>query len=151
MSAGSVEVKGLREIERKLLSMERKVARKVVRRGLRKGAKVVLTAVKRNVPVRSGRLKRSLKVRSMKRQRKGSHAIGVGAAGGDGFYGAFVALGHKIGKRRGGRKTRGQGGRRGKVRARPFLRLSVLQVGDAAKRTAIEEIRSGIEAEARKP
>lgn len=105
MSIAAITVKGGRELERKLIGLERKAARKVVRQALRVGAKIVHAAAKQEVPVRTGRLRKSLKVRRAKKNRRGSYAITVttGQAEsmftGEAYYGAFVHFGHRKGKR----------------------------------------------------
>lgn len=109
-----VQVQGDKQLLRKLERLGRTEANKIIRQGLRAGAKTLQAETKRLAPVgvdkkghKKGTLKRSIKVRALKRKRG---RIGVGVTIGEGFfqgeafYGAFVALGHKLGKRSRGLK-----------------------------------------------
>jgi HK97 gp10 family phage protein len=126
----SIAIKGAKELERKLLSFEPKLAKKIVRTALRDGAKLILEAAKANVPVATGALRDSLKVRAM-RKRRFTYGIMVATAAGwfkgEQFYGAFVEFGTS------------------RLAARPFVRPAFDSEKDAAEKTIVDGIRQGIE------
>jgi HK97 gp10 family phage protein len=86
-----------------LKDLETKVAKKYVRKALRAAAKPTLAAAKATAPVgESGELQRAVKLKSGG-IKKGIIRIIVGVGKkwftGPTFYAAFVAMGHKVGKR----------------------------------------------------
>jgi HK97 gp10 family phage protein len=82
--------------------LDKKVAKKYVKKGLREACKVTLKRARATAPVASGLVKRSIKVRSAKSNKYFINMV-VGVAkkwfSGPTFYTAFVAFGHRIGKR----------------------------------------------------
>ena len=95
-------ITGDKELNAALKALGSKLALKLERKALRQVAKPVLADAKANCPVDSGDLKRSLKLRSMRRSRVRiglQVATSKGWFKGDTYYGGFVFLGHKTGKR----------------------------------------------------
>jgi HK97 gp10 family phage protein len=85
-----------------LETLDKKMGKKYVRKALRSACKVTLSAAKSTAPVASGLLKRNIKIRSAKsNSRFINMVVGVGDKWftGTTFYAAFVAFGHKMGKR----------------------------------------------------
>ena len=85
---GAIRLEGAAELEKKLRSLDAKVANKISKKAVRAGAKVVLTKAKQLVPKKSKLLSKSLKVRAGKR-RKGTIRVSVQTK--DGFFYAGVA------------------------------------------------------------
>jgi HK97 gp10 family phage protein len=95
----SSAVKGIEDLEQK-------VQGQIVRQSTRAGAKVTLKPARANAPVKTGLVKRSVKISTGKR-RKGTYTLNVGIPkGSEGWYGALVERGHKIGKRELGDKRK---------------------------------------------
>jgi HK97 gp10 family phage protein len=92
----TVVLTGVKEIDRALRQLERKMAAKVVRQAINKALKPIEARVKELAPVESGQLRDSLKVRAMP-YKKGRIAFEVRTAKGDfkgdQFYGAFQEYG----------------------------------------------------------
>lgn len=130
-----MKLEGGREIHFRLLQIERKAAGAATRKALRAGAKIIQSEAKARAPVEVGRTRKAIRVRAGK-SRKGviSVMVAIGAKwfGGPTFYAAFVALGHKLGKR----LRRGGTGNRKEVPANPYLQ----EAFDAAKPRAIAKI-----------
>lgn len=76
MPVPAVDIRGAKELERKLLSLERKSARKVLTSAVRGASAEPRKDVRRNVPVESGALKKSI-VNKVKRYRRGAFVLGV--------------------------------------------------------------------------
>jgi HK97 gp10 family phage protein len=97
------EVKGLRELDKRLGELESKLATKILDKALRKAAKPILDAAKAGAPVESGTLIKSIKIRKGKAKR-GLRSVIVGVGDkwflGDEFYAAFVEFGHLQGSRK---------------------------------------------------
>lgn len=90
-------IKGFKELSRRLKNMEGKVAQKVVRRGSARMAQIVAKEMKQAVPRGKGNLRKSITY-SNKRNRRGGFSAKVGAfrtARADGFYAKFVEFGTK--------------------------------------------------------
>jgi HK97 gp10 family phage protein len=126
----NIEIKGAKELEKKLLSFEPKIGRKIVRNALRKAAKIILIAAKANCPVVTGDLKKSLRVRAMKKKK---HRYGVMVATSAGwfkgktFYGAFVEYGTS------------------RMPAKPFMRPAFDSEKGKAEMVLKSELKKGIE------
>lgn len=127
-------ITGLDDIDRKLRTLEPRVAKKVLRQAMRKAMKRVQTMVKELAPERSGELKRAIKVRAARRTRKKqiriNVRIGKGDFKGDTYYGAMVEYGTK--------KQQGQ----------HFMETAFKLAGARAREDAIEAITQGIEEQA---
>lgn len=99
MARGMVTLKGFKQLEKKLLGLEKKVAKKLVRRALRDGAKIIHQEARLRVPVKTGRLRRSIKVKAAKKRKKHQVAIivqcGEGDFVGDTFYGGMIEFGYE--------------------------------------------------------
>ena len=73
----SVSVQGGKELERKLRTLEPKIAKKYLRKVLRAGGKLMLQHARANVPVgETGNLRRSLTLWAMSRKGR-SHELGI--------------------------------------------------------------------------
>ena len=120
-AGGGIEVEvvsshNLRKLESNLRLLTVKAQKKVWRPALRAGAKIQQRRAKQLAPHETGALEAAIKVRAGKRSRS---KIGKGTVSamatlgakelfkGDSFYGAFVELGHKVGKR--GSRAKGAG------------------------------------------
>ena len=142
-------VEGARELERKLLALERKTAKKIVRSAVRKGSKVIVAAAKANavsmVGGQMGRLlKRNIVVRAFKRQRKGSFGVRailrsgvrefiyISKKGVKTYIPSAIEYGHD------------------NVAAIPFMRNASDTHGEKARQVAISEMKRGLEQDARK-
>jgi len=136
---GAIRLEGAAELEKKLRSLDAKVANKISKKAVRAGAKVVLTKAKQLVPKKSKLLSKSLKVRAGKR-RKGTIRVSVqtkdGFFQGETFYAAFVEFGHKAGSRKLASRT--------EVPAHPFLAPAFEQTKGEAVDVIIGVIRHGI-------
>jgi len=78
----SIQLKGGKELERKLQALETKVAKKVVRKAVRVAQKPVLSAIKANARSMvgghmGGQIASNMVVRAQKKQRRGSYAMNV--------------------------------------------------------------------------
>jgi len=79
----SVALIGGKELERKLLELEKKVGKKIVRPAVRNAQKVLLVAIKQrlNFIAKGGgmaqKISKALTVRAQKKQKKGSYSINV--------------------------------------------------------------------------
>ena len=81
--ADGMVLSGFEGLDRKLLSLEKKVAKKIVRKATRESAKVVLKRVKSNAKSMvggnmGGLLAKNAKVIVFKFQRKGSYGVQIG-------------------------------------------------------------------------
>lgn len=140
----SVKLQGGKELERKLLALDRKIARKIVSQALRAGAKVILKQARANAPKRTGLLRRSLKVKAGKSKKGRVSFVVQTAAGhykGETFYGSFVEFGHKLGKRR---RAKGVKDERKRIPAQPFLEPAFNSKKEQAARVIADVIRQGI-------
>jgi len=66
---GAIIITGVKEIDRRLKTLEQRVQKKVLRQAMRSGMKLVLADARARVPVLSGLTKENLKLRAMKRSR----------------------------------------------------------------------------------
>jgi HK97 gp10 family phage protein len=100
----AIVITGIREIDRKLKTLEARVQKKILRRAMRTGMKVVLAEAQALVPVLSGLTKENLKLRAGKRSRNKT-TLNVQVANAEGltketsegkkfFYPAVVEWGH---------------------------------------------------------
>jgi HK97 gp10 family phage protein len=119
-----------------LEDLERKVAKKYVKKGLREACKVTLKRARSTAPVASGQVKRNIKVRGAKSTKYLINMV-VGLAQkwftGPTFYAAFVAFGHRIGRRQ-------LGDSRKEVPANEWLDKAY----ESTKTTAVERFREVI-------
>lgn len=98
-----VEVKGLKELEAKLLAMGQKVGLKAIRTALVSGAQIIKQDAMARVPVDTGRLKKSLLVKKLSKPNPFKEQVIVGVRSGkklqktnrDAFYWKFLEFGHK--------------------------------------------------------
>ena len=139
-------VKGAEQIEKALLNLDRKLARKIVRKALRPALKPILAKARALVPVESGALRKSLKLATGRRKRGEFKMIvwsgekGMKLNTGEAFYGAFLELGHKYGKRPSKSVNKKTGDSRAIIPAKPFLRPAF----DAGKERMIKMTEDGI-------
>ena len=122
MASGSVEVKGLKELERALLELPKKLATQALTRGLLSGAKLVVDDAKRRAPLLTGELRRNIRAIPNRRDKRYAATVDIGvrkltkkqlrklrmkasrANASDPFYWRFLEFGTS------------------RMRARPFLR-----------------------------
>lgn len=148
---GVIRIEGASELERKLKQLEPKMSRKIVRKALRAGARPIQQQEKANIPAVANRehpagvWKRSIKIRSAKRSRRGDIGIVIQSRQedfeGENFYGPFVELGHKTGRR--GSPMRRQ------VPGKHYIRKAFETKKGAATAIISRELAAGIEAVAR--
>lgn len=62
-------LKGIPEVEKALLDLDKKVSKKLLLQGMRAAMKPMKEAVKSNVPVQSGDMQRAVKIRALPRSR----------------------------------------------------------------------------------
>ena len=159
MSAG-MEVRGLRELERKLNALPKTVAKKIVRKAIRSGAAIMRDKAKGNarsmVGGSMGRLiARFITVRAYKHQSKGSYSVwmGISPRGGEYFVHttkrgrrhyipSAIEYGHAAPGKAGGAKA---------VAAIPFQRDAFDTTEARANSRVVRMIWAGILREARKP
>jgi len=118
----SMTVTGDAELNRKLAALKGVKQKQAVRKASRESLKPLAAATSRAAPRDSGLLARSVKVRALKRSRTRVGArvsVGDGKFKGQTFYGGFVELGRKTGKR-------GSVGRR-RVEPNDFIRRAARQ------------------------
>jgi HK97 gp10 family phage protein len=153
-----MSIQGAQEIERRLNSLEKKVAKSIVRKAVRAGAKPIHAAAKTNAKETVGgdmgsRLSKDLAVRAFKRQRRGQYGVNVRfkddeklvhitAQGKRQYIPAAIEYGHAFA---------GRGGKNAPkdVPAVPFLRPAFDTKKDAAERAVKRELLEGIERAAR--
>ena len=144
-----IRVQGDRELERKLLAMDRKVAKKTVRTAVRNGAKVTQKAIKENAKSIVGgkmgsMLSKNTVIRAFKKQRRGS--FGVSAMLKPGVE-EFVSKGNYIPNAiEFGHAAPGDAGGTKVVAAMPFIRPAQDATKDKALRTIENEVARGIKA-----
>lgn len=79
----SVQIQGGKELENKLMQLERKVGKKIVRTGVRNAQKSLIPAIKMNLAAISKgggmaqKIAKALTVRAQKKQEKGTYSINV--------------------------------------------------------------------------
>lgn len=139
----SLQVKGLKELQRTLRKLPRATGRAAVRRALKKGARPVLDEARRLVPAKTGQLRDSLTTRSAGGGREGV-AIRVGPSGPAARYAHLVEFGtapHVIRARHArslaiGPVLVGKAVQHPGARPRPFLRPALdAKQGEAARET----------------
>lgn len=99
----SVEIQGLRELERKLIAMGPKVGLKAMRSALVSGAQVVKRDVLERVPVKTGRLRRSVLIKRLAKLNPFSEKVIIGVRHGkkqqkfdrDAYYWTWIEFGFK--------------------------------------------------------
>lgn len=134
MSAKAIQLKGLGPINRKLRSLEAKVAKKVIRQSMRQALKPVQTEAKAEAPKDGGALAKAIKIRSGGRGRKGAIILRIVITK-DSFPGIFYAAFRDLGTKR--------------MKADPFMQRTVKSERSGAIRRARDLILAGINREAR--
>ena len=149
-----MKLEGLAEIERKLLSLEKKVGKKIVRKAVRAGAKPMLVAAKANANSMVGGsmgklIARSLQTRAFKKQRRGQFGVATrlksgvpefveeSADGRSNYIPAAIEYGHID---RGG----------GFVPAIPYIRAAFDATKRASEKAVARTFKTEIEATAKK-
>jgi len=153
----SMILEGGKELEAKLIGLERKVAKKIVRSAVRAGSKPILAAAKSNAQsvvggTMGGVISRVLQVRAMKKQRRGQYAvriqhgekaddvlIQVSASGKRAYIPNAIEYGHA---------APGRGGVKGApkdVPALPYMRPAFDSTKGRAERALSAELIGGIE------
>ena len=91
MEAAKVEIRGLRELERKLKQLEASVRKAIISEALAGAAEIVREEASRRAPKRTGTLARSITVGPVKVEKDGA-SVDVGPSK-EGWYGRFVETG----------------------------------------------------------
>ena len=142
----SIDLKGAKELARKLDNLPKRVEKKVLRQALRSGMRPIHMAAQAYAPIDTGKLKRSIKLRAIKRNRKGFVGVkittGSGFFRGEEFYGAFQEFGWRQGPRRLGNQRR-------QVPGKHFFLRAANNKKDQAAGIVTQEIASGIIREAK--
>ena len=149
----SMTIQGAKELERKLATLEPKIAKKVVRKAVRIAAKITQQATKANARAMVGGnmgsvIAKNTVVRAFKRQRRGQFGVSVRLRP---DVGEFIAT-SKAGKKNYipsaieyGHAAPGDGGSGTKiVAATPFMRGAFESTKERAKRAIINGISKGI-------
>ena len=116
--------------------------RKVLRQSMRSGLKIMQTEMKGQVPVDSGLTQKNIKIRALKKRKRGAVAMEVrvasapglvkkGAGGRPFFYPAGIEYGDSD------------------HAPQPFGRRSYASKGEASRNKAMEDMKKGVEREAR--
>jgi HK97 gp10 family phage protein len=163
---GGVEIKGGKELDAALQTLDKKVARKVVSASLRVGAKLVQAGAMANAPVLAvarggkhprtpGALRNAIKVRAARKNDKGTVAIFVGPGKkwfvGDQFYAAFQEFGWKAGARSSSKGGPGFGkdahlnDRRRKIPGEHYVEYAFEELADAAVASIVDAAQKLIE------
>lgn len=88
------ELKGFKEVSKKLETVEKRMQQKIVRRGAAKFAQVVRKEMRKNAPKgKSGTLRKELRYK-IKKINSGGYEATIGAFG-KGFYASFLEFGTK--------------------------------------------------------
>jgi hypothetical protein len=166
----TLELQGAKQIEARLLGLERKVAKKIVRQAVRAGAKPIHTAAKANAANMVGgdmgkRIAKAMAIRAWKRQKRGQYGVGVQLKEDEAFVGYSMGSASSMKSRKliqGGRyyvpsaieyghAFPGRGGRRGApkdVPAIPYFRSAMDSQKGAAERKVRQILLEGIESAA---
>lgn len=137
---GSVEIKGLRELDLKLKSLGPKLGNRAVFAALNAGAEVIRKRAKENLSW-TKRLKNEITKKRIK-GKPGTAKIWVGPTR-DGFYGLFLEFGTALRKRKSGGST-------GQVSPRPWLRPAFDVAREKAVRVFAKRLGRKIEQLAKK-
>lgn len=155
-----VEVKGFRELQKRLKDFPDKIKRREITKIMRRSARDTIQEARRQAPqskaphtirgkvIQPGNLKKSIKFQVMRRAQNPGGIVGPRSLGkNDGFYGRqFVIPGHNIYRvgfkrnRRGNRKYN-RSGARGRVPANPFMERAY----NITKGRVSEKGRKGVE------
>jgi HK97 gp10 family phage protein len=134
----SIVITGLKQVDKRLRTLEPRVQKKVIRQAMRKGLKVLAAAVKAEAPVLTGTMRDNVKVRAVKSRRRGSIQLEVRIEANDEtkhtspktgktvFYAAVVQYGPD-----------------------PFMERAFDSAGERARQVALKALLGGIEREAR--
>ena len=142
----SVEIKGLRELERKLVALGPKVGLKAMRSALVSGAQVIKKDALERVPVKTGRLRRSLLIKRLAKLNPFSEKVIVGVRHGkkqqksdrDAYYWGWIEFGFKT--------KAGQ-----PVSAQPFIRPAFEAKKNSAMTRIIDVLKKKIAQYAKEP
>lgn len=141
----AIIITGIRDIDKKLRTLEPRLQKKVLRQAMRSGLKVQAAEVKAQAAVDTGLMRSSVKVRAVKRKKRGSISLEVAiSAKTDGLVkqsangGAFYPAIEQYGSEKQGRA------------ADPFATRAFESKGEASRQVTIAQIRAGIEREASK-
>lgn len=123
----SVEILGLRELDRALQELAWPAARRALRKGMRKGANVVRDEARAKAPVDTGNLKRRIRTRE-RSEEEGNMRYAVEIPR-NAFYGRFIEYGTS------------------KMAAKPFLRPAAESKTEAAVTAMRDALAEAIEIE----
>lgn len=144
-----MEIRGAKQLEKRLNEFGPKVAKKVIRKSMRAGAAIIRNRTKVNTPRVSGDLRRSIITRKAKGDRKGTFAllqlfnvkkfpdlIRNNKTGKRAFYPASVEYGRAAPGDFGGSKV---------TKPQRFIRRSFDESSDQAAQKILHDLRVGIE------
>lgn len=122
----AVILTGVKEIDRKLKTLEPKLQKKVLRKAMRAGMKGIQQEIKARMPKDSGETARGVKTRAGKNQKRGSISIEVRSQD-DNYIAKWLEFGTS------------------KMAARPTFRPVFDEKGDEARAKTEREILKGID------
>jgi len=128
-------ITGIKDIDRRLRTLEPRIQKKVVRQAMRRGMKLMADAVRSRVPIYTGLSRKAVKVRAVKKRKRSSIMIEVALSSkimgtvkpspkGAVFYPAVV-----------------------EYKKHPFMRPAFQAKGEATRQYIINDLRFGIERE----
>lgn len=126
----SVEIVGLKELDRALQELAWPAARRALRKGMRQGANVVRDEARAKAPVRTGNLKRKIRTRE-RSEEAGNMRFAVEVPRGA-FYGLFLEYGTS------------------KMAAKPFMRPAAENKTEAAVTKMRDALAEAIQIEMRR-
>ncbi len=99
----TVEITGLKELERKMIALGPKISRKALKSALVAGAKVIQEVAQQRAPVKSGRLRRAMYVKRINKPNPYAENVIFGVRHGskmqkrdlDAYYWSFLEFGTK--------------------------------------------------------
>jgi HK97 gp10 family phage protein len=99
----SIKVEGLKELEKKMISLGPKISLKALRSSLAAGAKVIKQDAMARVPVKTGTLRKSLYIKRLTKPNPYAERYILGARHGkkmqkrnlDAYYWSWIEFGHK--------------------------------------------------------
>ncbi|WP_417848372.1 HK97-gp10 family putative phage morphogenesis protein [Thalassoglobus sp.] len=122
----AVYLTGVKEIDKKLATLEQKLQKKVLRKAMRTGMKGIQSEIKARMPKDTGATAKGVKVRAAKKQKRGSIGIEVRSQD-DNYIAKWLEFGTS------------------KMAARPTFRNVFDEMGDTARQKTEQEILKGID------
>lgn len=151
-----LSVKGDKELQRKLSRLSADARKRVMEPALLRAGIVLRDQARENAPRRTGKLAQSIRAYAVDSDSETRAAVRVetsaGFFQGKTFYGAFQEFGWRVGKRlrRRGLVNSLRNRLRKKIPGTHYIKRALDSHGRIAQEAAIEEIRAGIEREAKR-